>query len=79
MVLDLAKCGSHIQNLLPDTETLFVLLDNESGLTGEISKKELRMLGRPKPKYSVWEMICMVNNLILSHHMEFIPKDDAKL
>lgn len=24
-------------------------------------------------------MICMVNNLILSHHMEFIPKDDAKL
>lgn len=46
---------------------------------GDISKKELGMIGRPKPKHSVMEMVFMKNNLIPSQCIKSEPRNYTKL
>lgn len=46
---------------------------------GDISKKELGMIGRSKPKYSVMEMVFMKNNLIPSQCIKSEPRNYTKL
>lgn len=64
---------------MPQRETLFAHIACKSGRIGDISKKEFRMIGRSKPKYSVIEMVFMVNNLILSQCRKSEPRNYTKL
>lgn len=51
----------------------------ESVKTVNISKKELRVIASPKLKYSIIEIVFMVNNLIFSQCIKGSLRNNVKL